>query len=99
VYGGLRLSISTLTVLRAGAPRVDARAAGFAMASARWWASESASRRRAWASWRLVTQSAFVSAVAAVSTLAAVTRGLHLDGLADTADGLGANRPADEACG
>jgi adenosylcobinamide-GDP ribazoletransferase len=43
------------------------------------------------------TQSAFVSAAVAVGTLAAVTRGLHLDGLADTADGLGSNLPADEA--
>ncbi|WP_247702233.1 adenosylcobinamide-GDP ribazoletransferase [Streptomyces sp. F63] len=38
-----------------------------------------------------------LAAVAAAAVPAALTRGLHLDGLADTADGLGSGRPAGEA--
>jgi len=34
-----------------------------------------------------------LAAVASVAALAALTRGLHLDGLADVADGLGSNKP------
>jgi len=38
-----------------------------------------------------------LAAVATAAVPAVLTRGLHLDGLADTADGLGSNKPAEDA--
>nr|WP_068894480.1 adenosylcobinamide-GDP ribazoletransferase [Planomonospora sphaerica] len=41
--------------------------------------------------------SPLLASVLAVGTLALLTRALHLDGLADLADGLGSGRPAEQA--
>ncbi|MFJ3668322.1 adenosylcobinamide-GDP ribazoletransferase [Streptomyces sp. NPDC090106] len=45
----------------------------------------------------LLGTGALLAAVASVAVPAALTRGLHLDGLADTADGLGSAKPAADA--
>lgn len=96
--GGIRLAISTLTIVRAGAPQVDAKTAGAAMVSAPLvglGVGAVAAGVGQLAYWW--TRAPLVSASIAIATLAALTRALHLDGLADTADGLGSGKPAAEA--
>ncbi len=98
VSAGLRLAISTLTIWRAGAPRVDAGAVSVAMTAAP--AVGLGLGAVAAGTAQLVywlTSSSLIAAVIAVAALAAQTRALHLDGLADTADGLGSNKPAEQA--
>lgn len=96
---GLRLAFSTLTAFPIGPPpQVDRSVAGRAMAcapvvgAALGAAAASAAAGLGW--W---TSDPLVAATAGIAALAALTRGLHLDGLADTADGLGSARPAAEA--
>jgi len=92
------LAVTLLTVIpvrRQATP--DRRAAGAAML----WAPAVGLLLGAIASLVLYAVGRFdgplAGAAVAVAALAALTRGLHLDGLADLADGLGSGRPAAEA--
>lgn len=98
LLAGLRLSLTTLTVLPLRAGRVDRPAAALAMA----WAPAvglALGAVVAGVAWCL-TGLGFAPLPAAavlVGLLALLTRGLHLDGLADTFDALGSYRAADRA--
>jgi adenosylcobinamide-GDP ribazoletransferase len=96
----LRLLLGTLTVLPVRAPAtVDRRTAGRAMAlsplAGLVLAVLVGVPLQAVQDW--LPGSPLLLATLAVGTLALLTRGLHLDGLADTADGLGSGRDADRA--
>jgi adenosylcobinamide-GDP ribazoletransferase len=96
----VRLAVGTLSVLPVGAPRrVDRSTWGRAMVLAP--VVGAALGAVAWALGAGVSQAAtpLLGAVAVVAVDAALTRGLHLDGLADVADGLGSRLPADRARG
>jgi adenosylcobinamide-GDP ribazoletransferase len=95
---GLRLSVTLLTVIPwRGAPAPPSRrTAGAAMA----WAPAVGLLLGAGAAAVLagadhpLGAGPLTGAALAVASLAAATRGLHLDGLADLADGLGSGKPA-----
>lgn len=98
VYRGVRLSLGLLTVLPVGAVGTDPSAVRAAMIAAP--AVGLTLGALAWAAGELIMDAgggALVAAVSSVTVLALSTRGLHLDGLADLADGLGSARPAHEA--
>jgi adenosylcobinamide-GDP ribazoletransferase len=99
--GGLRLAVSLLTVIPVrtdGTDRVDRETAGWAMVLAPATGlivGGAAAAVLGVGGW--LGLGALPSAALAVAVMAAVTRGLHLDGLADLADGLGSGRPAGAA--
>jgi adenosylcobinamide-GDP ribazoletransferase len=98
-WSGPRLALGLLTVVPVGTPRTDrvsARAAvlwmpavglalGLAVAAALYGVRV------------LIGPAPIFQGVLAVTLLVAATRALHLDGLADTVDGLGSARPAGPA--
>jgi adenosylcobinamide-GDP ribazoletransferase len=108
---GLRLSLTTFTVLPIRAGRIDRRVAGAAMA----WsplvgaglggiaAAVDVAATRLYPGPKILgqTHQAFetllLAAALAILTLGVLTRGLHLDGLADTIDGLSSRKPAAQA--
>lgn len=97
VTDALRLCLGTLTVLRVRPPSVvDRRVAGLAMVLAPL-VGLLLGVVVAALLWALGGGSSQVTAVVVVAALALLTRGLHLDGLADTADGLGSGRDAARA--
>jgi adenosylcobinamide-GDP ribazoletransferase len=102
VLDGLRLALTTLTIARVRGPQtVDRRVAGRAMelapllglgiglvAAALLYAGRLLSEQRG---------SSLLPCVLAIGTLAVLTRGLHLDGLADLSDGLASYRDPEGA--
>lgn len=97
-WHGLRFAFGTLSVLRIRVERWDRPTAGAAML----WAPLvglvlGALAGGCGAAVALLGGGPLLASVAAVGLLAALTRGLHLDGLADVADGLGSGRPAEDA--
>jgi adenosylcobinamide-GDP ribazoletransferase len=97
---GFALGLSTLTVLPVGAVRADRRTAAAAML----WAPLIGAGLGGLLGVILVLlmhadTSPLLAAAVALGGLALLTRGLHLDGLADTADGLGSGRDPHRALG
>ncbi|MDC2952855.1 adenosylcobinamide-GDP ribazoletransferase [Streptomyces gilvifuscus] len=95
---GLRFAFGTLTVLPVKVTRWDREAARAGMLCAPV-AGLVVGGCAALAGLLLLAlgAGALLAAVASAAVPAALTRGLHLDGLADTADGLGSGKPAEEA--
>ncbi|MFI5755393.1 adenosylcobinamide-GDP ribazoletransferase [Streptomyces sp. NPDC051569] len=95
---GLRFAFGTLTVFPVRVARWDRAAARAGMLSAPAAGLAVGLCAAAVGALLLFAGSApLLAAVATVAVPAVLTRGLHLDGLADTADGLGSGRPAEDA--
>ncbi|RZU52841.1 cobalamin-5'-phosphate synthase [Krasilnikovia cinnamomea] len=92
---GLRLALTTLTVVPLRAGRVDRAVAAVAMAAApAVGALLGLAVAAVLAGFEAAGAPAGLAAVLAVAAGAVLTRGLHLDGLADTVDALGSYRSA-----
>ncbi|MFC5816275.1 adenosylcobinamide-GDP ribazoletransferase [Nonomuraea harbinensis] len=91
---GLRLALGTLTVFPVRVTRVDRGAAGRAMALA---PAVGLALGAVAGLPLLLPGPPLLGAALALGLLAVLTRGLHLDGLADLADGLGSGKPAAQA--
>jgi adenosylcobinamide-GDP ribazoletransferase len=95
---GLRLALSLLTVAPVRADRIDRGTARTAMLCAPLVGAALGAVAAAVAYGAVAAGApSLVAGVLVVALLAALTRGLHLDGLADTADGLGSYRDAEHA--
>jgi adenosylcobinamide-GDP ribazoletransferase len=95
---GLRFAFGTLTVLPVRVPRWDRDAARVGMLCAPAAGLVVGAAAAALGGLLLFLGAGpLLAAVAGVAVPAVLTRGLHLDGLADTADGLGSGKPAEDA--
>ncbi|GAA0630015.1 adenosylcobinamide-GDP ribazoletransferase [Sporichthya brevicatena] len=95
---GARLSVGLLTVVPVGAVRAEREQAGAAILCAPLVGAGLGAGVGlvAWGLGELGT-STLITGIGVVALFAALTRGLHLDGLADTADGLGSRKHPDGA--
>ncbi|MEV4744182.1 adenosylcobinamide-GDP ribazoletransferase [Streptomyces sp. NPDC049555] len=94
----LRFAFGTLTVLPVRLTRWDRAAArGGMLAAPLAGLVVGACAAGAGALFSLLGSGPLLAAVATVAVPAVLTRGLHLDGLADVADGLGSGKPAADA--
>ncbi|BBA96858.1 cobS putative cobalamin (5'-phosphate) synthase [Actinacidiphila reveromycinica] len=98
VGDGLRFAFGTLTVVPVRVTRWDRAAARGGMAAAPLvGAAVGVASGAVGAGLHAAGASPLLAAVGAVAVPAVMTRGLHLDGLADTADGLGSGKPPEQA--
>jgi len=99
IWDGLRLAVSLLSVLPLQARRVTRQTAAVAMALAPavGLVLGAAGAVVLSAADHLLRMAPLLAAVLALAALALLTRGLHLDGLGDLADGLGSRKTAQEA--
>lgn len=98
IWAGWRLAVGFLTVWPVRVERVDRQVAGWAMELAPLVGlGMGALGAGVLAGGQAALNGSLLAAVAAVGVLALATRGLHLDGLADLADGLGSRKEAARA--